>query len=95
MRRTASHLLFVLLLTVFVVAPNYAQVPTGALAGAVTDATGAVVPNAVVTHARPLPRPEFREGESARLFAHRPRFIGRSADAAHSRRQGQSGSGQQ
>ena len=49
MRRTASHLLFVLLSTVFVFSPNYAQVPTGALAGAVTDATGAVVPNAVVT----------------------------------------------
>jgi len=49
MRRTASHLLFVLLSTIFVFSPNYAQVPTGALAGAVTDATGAVVPNAVVT----------------------------------------------
>jgi len=49
MRRTASHLLFTLLLAVFVVSPNYAQVPTGSLAGAVTDATGAVVPNAVVT----------------------------------------------
>src|SRR5262245_56946044 len=49
MRRTASHLLFVLLSTVFVFSPNYAQVPTGALAGAVTDATGAVVPNAMVT----------------------------------------------
>src|SRR5215475_7980002 len=49
MRRTASHLLSILLLTAFVVAPNYAQVPTGALAGAITDATGAVVPNAVVT----------------------------------------------
>jgi hypothetical protein len=49
MRRTASHLLFILLSAVFVVSPNYAQVPTGALAGAVTDATGAVVPNATVT----------------------------------------------
>jgi hypothetical protein len=49
MRRTASHLLFILLSAVFVVSPNYAQVPTGALAGAVTDATGAVVPNAKVT----------------------------------------------
>ncbi len=39
-------------------------------------------------HARPLSRPEFREGESARLLAHRPRHIRRSADAAHSRRQG-------
>jgi len=49
MRRTASHLLFILLSAVFVVSPNYAQVPTGALAGAVTEATGAVVPNATVT----------------------------------------------
>ncbi len=49
MRRTASHLLFILLSAVFVVSPNYAQVPTGALAGAVTDATGAVVTNATVT----------------------------------------------
>jgi len=49
MRRTASHLLFILLSAVFVVSPNYAQVPTGALAGAVTDGTGAVVPNATVT----------------------------------------------
>src|SRR5262252_4189396 len=49
MRRSASQLLFVLLSAVFVFSPNYAQVPTGALAGAVTDATGAVVPNAVVT----------------------------------------------
>src|SRR5215475_7731627 len=49
MRRTASHLLFILFSAIFVVSPNYAQVPTGALAGAVTDATGAVVPNAVVT----------------------------------------------
>src|SRR5262249_1022005 len=49
MRPPASQLLFILLSTAFVVAPNYAQVPTGALAGAITDATGAVVPNAVVT----------------------------------------------
>jgi len=49
MQRTASHLLFTLLIAVFVLSPNYAQVPTGSLAGAVTDATGAVVPNAVVT----------------------------------------------
>jgi carboxypeptidase family protein len=49
MRRTARHLLFILLSTVFVGSPKYAQVPTGALAGAVTDATGAVVPNATVT----------------------------------------------
>jgi hypothetical protein len=49
MRRTASHLHFILLLVSLVVTSGRAQVPTGALAGAVTDATGAVVPNAVVT----------------------------------------------
>src|SRR5262245_58969986 len=49
MRRTASQLLFILLLVSLVVTSSRAQVPTGALAGAVTDATGAVVPNAVVT----------------------------------------------
>src|SRR5262245_28726700 len=49
MRRTASNALFTLLLAVFFVSANFAQVPTGTLAGAVTDATGAVVPNAVVT----------------------------------------------
>src|SRR5215475_1768085 len=49
MQRIASHLLFTLLITAFIVLPCHAQVPTGALAGAVTDATGAVVPNAMVT----------------------------------------------
>jgi Carboxypeptidase regulatory-like domain len=49
MRRTASHLLFILLFAAFVAPPGYAQVPTGALAGVVTDATGAVVPSATVT----------------------------------------------
>jgi len=49
MQRTASHLLFILLIVTLVVPLSYAQVPTGALAGAVTDATGALVPKATVT----------------------------------------------
>ncbi len=49
MRRTASHFLFILLFTALAITQSRAQVPTGALAGLVTDATGAVVPNAVVT----------------------------------------------
>src|SRR5262245_2995221 len=49
MQRTASQLLFILLFVSLVIPFSRAQVPTGALAGVVTDASGAVIPNATVT----------------------------------------------
>src|SRR5262247_4481375 len=49
MQRTASQLLFILFFVSLVIPFSRAQVPTGALAGVVTDASGAVIPNATVT----------------------------------------------
>ncbi len=49
MQRTACRLLFTMLFVTVVAPLSHAQVPTGGLAGAITDASGAVVPNAAVT----------------------------------------------
>ncbi len=49
MQRTASQLLYILLAVSLVIPFSQAQVPTGALAGVVTDASGAVITNATVT----------------------------------------------
>ena len=49
MQRTASHLLLLLVSVVVLAVPVCAQVPTGTIAGTITDESGAVLPKAKVT----------------------------------------------